>query len=95
MWPFAAASLVILSLAVFAFLNGRPVAGSLGVVGAAIPPIVLGVGVALCSDHDLACGYGILVALVYSTPIVIGLGLVTAIGAFRRTAVSRPSRDSA
>ena len=95
MWVFVASALVLIPFAVVSFLNRRPIAGSLGVIAAAIPWGVIGIGPLFCSTDDLVCGWGILVTLIYSIPLVLGFGLVAAIGAFRRPVITADDFDPA
>ncbi len=84
MWAIVAVTLITVAFASLSFVNRRPIAGSLGLLAAAVPWTVLWAGPMTCRDHDLECGFGVLVALVYTAPVILGLGAVAAVGAFRR-----------
>jgi hypothetical protein len=76
-------SIVSFSAGILAVGNARPVAGSLGIIGALIPPLVLAAGAMFCPRGAFTCGTGTLVALVYTGPAAIAFAAAAVVGVLR------------
>lgn len=83
MWAILAFSAITAAFTTVALLNRRRLAGALGILGAALPWLVVAVGGGVCRDRGFVCGSSILVALVYTAPVALGFALAAAVGALR------------